>query len=270
MSIGRTDMAAELIDGLDEKLTEENGLIVQKSSVGCCELLTVEITNERGAALIGKSIGDYYTLTLPRSLPALWRDCVSPLAQVIRRLVPAPCGCVLVAALGNPNITPDALGPLAAESILVTHHLDLSAEEFSSFGNVALCRTGVLGTSGIESAAQIRSLVSLISPSLVIAVDALAGREIEDLCKCVQVSSTGIAPGSGVGNDRARLDRDFLGVPVISVGVPTVADLSPSSALFVTPRDIDAQVRTTAKLIAYAIDLALHPALTVQELETLL
>lgn len=270
MNRGRTDMAVELIAGLDEELTEENGLIVRKRQEGCCELLAVEVTNERGAALLGKSIGEYYTLTLPRSLPALWRDCVLPLTAVIKNLLPPLTGCALVAALGNPNITPDALGPLTAESILVTHHLKHSSPEFSSFGDVALCRTGVLGTSGIESAAQIRSLVSLLRPSFVIAVDALAGREPEGLCKSVQVSSTGIAPGSGVGNDRERLDRDFLGVPVISVGVPTVADLSPSSALFVTPRDIDAQVRTTAKLIAYAIDLALHPALTVQELETLL
>ena len=263
-------MAAELIAELDEERTAENGLIVRRSVKAPCELLTVEVTNERGSSLLGKSIGTYCTLTLPSSLPTHWRDCVFPLAGIIRELSPEPLDCVLVAALGNPNVTPDALGPLTAENILVTRHLPRSSPEFSSFGNVALCRTGVLGTSGIESAMQICSLVSLVHPSLVIAVDALAGREVEALCKSVQVSNTGIAPGSGVGNDRARLDKELLGVPVLSVGVPTVADLSPSAALFVTPRDIDAQVRTLAKLIAYAIDLAVHPGLSLDELEALL
>ena len=270
MKVGRTDMAAELLQGLDEDMTRENGLIVQKNEIDCCSLLTVEVTNERGAALLGKSVGKYFTLTLPDSLPSLWRDCIDPLAGCIRSLLPYRFGCVLIAALGNPNITPDALGPLTAESILVTRHLKHDDPAFSSFGSVALCRTGVLGTGGIESAAHIRALVSLIRPSLVIAVDALACRELDGLCKSVQISSTGIAPGSGVGNDRECLNDATLGVPVISIGVPTVADLSPSSSLFVTPRDIDVQVRTTAKLIAYALNLTLHPALTVQELESLL
>ena len=270
MKIGRTDMAAELIEGMDEEMTRKNGLIVKKSENGCCSLLTVEVTDERGAALLGKSIGKYFTLTLPSSLSSLWRECVDPLSDCIRSLLPHRFGCVLVAALGNPNITPDALGPLAAESILVTRHLKNSHPAFSDFGNVALCRTGVLGTGGIESAAHIRALASLIRPSLVVAIDALACRELDGLCRSVQISSSGIAPGSGVGNDRECLNRESLGVPVISICVPTVADLSPSSSLFVTPRDIDVQVRLTAKLIAYALDLALHPALTVQELETLL
>lgn len=270
MNNGRTDMAAELIAGLEEETTRESGLIVRRKKLGCCELLSVEVTNARGEALIGKSRGLYHTLTLPPSLASAWRRCVSPLADVLKKLLPREVGCVLVAALGNPNITPDALGSLAAESILVTHHLPRSSPEFSSFGDVALCRTGVLGTSGVESAAQIRSLVSLVKPSLVIAIDALACREPDGLCRSIQVSTTGISPGSGVGNDRARLDSGSLGVPVLSVGVPTVADLSPGSALFVTPRDIDAQVRLTAKLIAYAIDLAVHPSLSLSELEALL
>ncbi len=263
-------MAAELIEGLDPALTEASGLIIRKSSEDGCELLSVEVTDENGAALIGKSIGSYHTLTLPQPLSVTWRDCVSALTAVLRRLLPPLTGCTLVAALGNPNVTPDALGPLAAESILVTHHLPRTLPELPPLGDVALCRTGVLGTSGVESAEHIRALVSLLRPSLVIAVDALACRELEGLCRSVQVSSSGIAPGSGVGNDRARLDSELLGVPVISVGVPTVADLSPDSPLFVTPRDIDAQVRLTAKLIAYALDLALHPALDISSLEELL
>ena len=270
MKNGRTDMASELIDGIGEDLTRENGLIVKKSEIGCCSLLTVEVTNERGAALLGKNIGKYYTLTLPASLPSLWRDCIEPLTDCVKALLPTRRGCVLVAALGNPNITPDALGPLAAESILVTRHLKHGNPLFSSFGNVALCRPGVLGTGGIESAAHIRALVSLIHPSLVIAVDALACRELDGLCRSVQISSTGIAPGSGVGNDRQQLDEASLGVPVISIGVPTVADLSPSSSLLVTPRDIDVQVRTAAKLIAYAINFTLHPVLSTEQLEALL
>lgn len=270
MAEGRTDMAAELIAGLDDALGAESGIRIRRGTRGLCELLTVEVTSERGAALIGKEVGVYHTLTLPRPLASLWRDCVGALSELIKPLLPPSPGCVLVAALGNPDVTPDALGPLAAENILVTRHLPLSSPEFSGLGCVALCRTGVLGTGGIETAAQIRALVSLTSPSAVIAIDALAGREAESLCRSIQISTAGISPGSGVGNDRERLDAQTLGVPVLSVGVPTVADLSPSSSLFVTPRDIDVQVRTTAKLIAYALDLALHPGLTVEELERLL
>ena len=127
----------------------------------------------------------------------------------------------------------------------------------------------------VESAAQVRMLCRELCPDCVIAIDALAGAEFSRLCRTVQICDAGIAPGSGVGNDREALDRDALGVPVVAVGVPTVMDASLLSrdpamaAMFVTPRSIDSDVRAAARLIAYGIDLALHRELSVADIDML-
>ena len=171
---------------------------------------------------------------------------------------------MLVAALGNPDITPDALGSLAAGSILVTRHLKKSGSPgFEGFFSLALCRPGVLGTSGIETASQVSVLCRELAPSFVIAIDALAGTEADRLGRAVQVSDAGISPGSGVGNDRQELSKNSLGVPVVSIGVPTVIDAGlfggdALSGMFVTPRSIDSLVRSGARVIGYAVNMAVH------------
>ena len=134
----------------------------------------------------------------------------------------------------------------------------------------------MLGSTGMESAEQLRLLCDSLRPDCVIAVDALAGCEAERLCRTVQICDSGIAPGSGVGNDRAALSRESLGVPVVAVGVPTVIDAAHFSSdqalrgLFVCPRDIDAIVRCAGRLIAYGIDLAVHPGLSVEDVDALI
>ena len=133
----------------------------------------------------------------------------------------------------------------------------------------------MLGTSGIESAAQIKMLCTEIQPQLVVAIDALAGSEADTLCRSVQVSNAGISPGSGVGNDREELSMAALGVPVLSIGIPTVIDAGflgegALRGMFVTPRDIDSLVRHGARLIAYALNLALHHGLSVTDIDTLI
>jgi spore protease len=142
----------------------------------------------------------------------------------------------------------------------------------------------VLATTGVESGQLIRAAADLLSPSCVIIIDALASRSVERLCRTVQISDTGITPGSGVGNHRFALTRESLGVPVIAVGVPTVvdaatlcADLTGQStrpeqgrSLMVTPRDIDQQVADLSRLLGFGISLALQPRMTVAELELLL
>lgn len=154
---------------------------------------------------------------------------------------------------------------------------------------MAAVAAGVLGTTGVESAELVRGVVERVCPDCVIAVDALAARSMKRLCTAVQLSDAGIAPGSGVGNCRAALDKESLGVPVIAVGVPTVVDvntltrdvleeagrgdlepeaLEPGGA-FVTPRDIDQRVAECAKLIGYAIDLAVQRGLTLEDVEGL-
>ena len=143
---------------------------------------------------------------------------------------------------------------------------------------------GVLGTTGLESVELVRGAAEHAAPDLILVVDALAARDPERVCTTVQLADTGIVPGSGVGNARSALTEETLGVPVVAVGVPTVVDartlcadlsgaeidLPEDTELFVTPRDIDTRVRDSARLVGYAIDLALHDALTIEDIDMFL
>ena len=277
---GRTDMASEIHRRIcdSERVTELPGVQAREEELGGFPVTEVQILDRRGEERLGKPAGRYLTLELPKArLSEDFSDAVSVLARLIRRCLPADVENVLLVALGNPDITPDAIGPLCAGHLLVTRHLKQhgvpGAEDLCS---TSLCRPGVLGSSGIESAAQIRALCELLRPDLVIAVDALAGSDLDLLCRTVQICDSGIAPGSGVGNARDAIDRESLGLPVVAIGVPTVIDASALSdepglaGMFVTPRSIDAQVRACGKLIGYGIDLALHPGLRLEDLQRIL
>lgn len=175
----------------------------------------------------------------------------------------------MVVGLGNRAMTPDRIGPLCCEKILVTNHLvERAPEQFGSFRPVTALAPGVLGTTGVESAQVAGAVAAAVEPVCVIAVDALAATGVERLCATVQLSDTGISPGSGVGNHRQGLTRESLGVPVLALGVPTVAEAE--GGMFVTPRDIDVRVAECAKVMAYAIDLALQPGLSLEDLEALI
>lgn len=285
----RTDLACESRDAWTRlRGVSLSGVSARHETRDGLDAEIVEICGEKASKELCKPIGRYTTLSLDalvrREENAFRRACGVLAREIRTQLRIAPEESVLVVGLGNPDITPDAVGPLAAESVLVTRHLKTRLpEEFSAFRPVSVFRTGVLGTTGIESAALVRGVVSLVRPDRVIAVDALAARETARLCRAVQVTNAGIVPGSGVGNARAALTAKTLGVPVVAVGVPTVvdartlcADFSGSDALlseeelFVTPRDIDTRVRDSARLVGYAIDLALHDALTVEDIDMFL
>ena len=161
---------------------------------------------------------------------------------------------------------------------------------FGRFNSVAAVRAGVLGTTGLESADVISAIAGRVSPALIIAVDALASRRLDRLCRTIQISNTGITPGSGVGNSRSELTQDRLGCPVIAVGVPTVVDavtlamdlaaqagneleasvFNSDTDMIVTPRDIDRSVSDVSRLIGYGIDLALHDGLTTADIDMFL
>ena len=276
MKTVRTDMAGELRRRHAGAL---RGVHCENEKLNSLDVFTVDILNKDGEDALGKPRGCYYTLSLPRWFDRgsdRFPDAVNALASLITRCLPKEHENVFVAALGNPDITPDALGSLAASHILVTRHLKQAEEEsFPQFCSLALCRPGVLGTSGIESAAQIETLCRSISPDVVVVIDALAGSEAESLCRSVQVSNAGISPGSGVGNDRRELSRATLGLPVISIGIPTVIDAGflgegSMSGMFVTPRDIDSMVRHGARLIAYALNLGLHHGLKIEDVDALI
>lgn len=274
----RTDLAAEAFERINAGSAALSGAAVRQEELFGLPLFAVSITGEDAAAKIGKPVGNYYTLSLAspltRAAPA-FSAAAAAVAALIRRCGVPEEGGVLVAALGNPDITPDALGPLCASSVLVTRHLKAGGDPlWDRFAPVSLLRTGVLGTAGVESAEQIRALCGTVKPALVIVVDALAGADAARLCRSIQVCDSGISPGSGVCNDRQRIDRSLLGVPVTAIGVPTVTDASPAGevagGLFVTPRDIDSSVRACARIIAYGINLALHPSLTVGDIDALI
>ena len=274
----RTDLAAEAAARLDEA---QEGVRADKFTIHGCAVSRVVIYSDAGAQALGKPVGKYLTLEMAdyvtrrgQSFP----DCAAALRELLRSF-PAVVRSksFLVACLGNRAVTPDAVGPCVSDGLIVTRHLKASLpKDFAAFSSVSVLRTGVLGTTGIESAQAIRSMCELVRPDCVIAVDALASGEINRLCRNVQLCDSGISPGSGVGNDRAEISEAYLGCPVIAVGVPTVADaaaLSDSAdaqSLFVTPRNIDELVRSASKLIAYGIDLALHRGLGIEDIDALI
>ena len=278
----RTDLASESRDLWQRSAAATAALpgvtAAQEEREGL-KLDRIVIRNAEGEAALGKPRGHYLTLRLDalerREQDAFERSCRVLAALLGELLALAPGDSVLVVGLGNEAITPDALGPLAAEHTMVTRHLkEQLPKDFAPFRSVAVFQSGVLGTTGLESGALTAAVGGLCHPARIVAIDALCAAEADKLCRTVQVSDAGIVPGSGVGNARAALSRDTLGVPVVAVGMPTVVDAAVFGAgekgLIVTPRDIDRQVRDGARLIGYALNLALHPGLTIGDIDMFL
>ena len=278
----RTDLASESHDLWRQstgKTSALPGVLARKERRQGLELDRIEILDSRGEEALGKPAGRYLTLRLDalerREEDAFERSC-SVLSELLGEVLALKAGeSVLVVGLGNEAITPDALGPLAARQTMVTRHLkEQLPEDFAAFRSVSVFCSGVLGTTGLESSTLTGAVSAVSRPDHIIAIDALCAAEADKLCCTVQVSDAGIVPGSGVGNARSELSRSSLGVPVAAVGVPTVVDAASFGAgergLIVTPRDIDRQVRDCARLIGYALNLALHPGLTIADVDMFL
>ena len=274
----RTDLASEVVQRPENASLA--GLELNEERICGCRVTAVKINGGEASKVLCKPIGNYLTLELDeyiRRRENSFSDAANALSQLMRRFAEIQnAQSFLVACLGNRAITPDAVGPEVSDSLIVTRHLKKSLpQEFAALSSVAVLRTGVLGTTGIESAQSLKALCGLVQPDCVIAVDALASGELDRLCRNVQICDSGIAPGSGVGNDRAELNRESLGVPVIAVGVPTVIDAAAfcadesAAGLFVTPRNIDELVRSVSKLVAYGLNLALHPGLSIADVDML-
>lgn len=270
----RTDLALEakaLWEKSAGETTELAGVKARERKVDGLTVTQVDILDEQGQIALGKPVGHYVTVDLPR----FDRDVLRParaVAQELTGLLRGREGSVLVVGLGNRAVTPDALGPRVAEHLFLTRHLiaNLPAQ-FGDCRQVSAVTPGVLATTGVESLELVRGAVSHVQPELVIAVDALAAGSMERLCRTVQLADTGIVPGSGVGNRRAAFSQETLGVPVISIGVPTVVDASAlcesaDERMIVTPRDIDAQIAWMGSVLAGAINYALHPAFSHEEI----
>ena len=229
----RTDLAIEARELAQQNAQEADrldGVDVSTKEDPDYFLTHVRIHSEEGSRLMGKPKGDYITLEsekLKENDVECHEKIIKVLAENIRSLVKfGEDDCILVAGLGNWNITPDALGPKVVSKILVTRHLQgtLPEEIEETVRPVAAVSPGVMGITGIETGEILKGIVDKLHPSLLIAIDALAARRSNRINAAIQMSDTGVAPGAGVGNQRMMLDKESLGIPVIAIGVPTVVD----------------------------------------------
>ena len=239
----------------------------------------VRVLNEYGSHLLGKPVGEYITVEVPSFVndTDIFDGRLKRIASILKELLPAECDNILAVGLGNMDITADALGPKTGNYIFATRHLTSKLKKdmgFEGLKTVSCVCTGVLGETGIESAEIIKGIASVVKPSCVIAVDALAATSARRLGTTVQLSTAGIVPGSGVGNHRFEISRKTLGVPVISIGIPTVISASVISgkqgdSMFVTPREIDRLTEQGAKLIGMSINLCLQSSIDERDLYAL-
>ena len=287
----RTDLASEW---RQEQTDLPEGVRFNEEELDGYRISTLHVDSPYAAALAGRAVGCYKTLELGNCIyfDEEQKTRVSALLSLLIRQAEEKLieknspeetkeDCVLVVGLGNRAMTADAIGPLPVERITVTNHVkSLDPPLFQSLRHraVAAVSPGVLGQTGIESALTVRQLVGALHPRLVIVVDALAARSTARLCKTVQLSTGGIAPGSGVGNDRPAFTRESLGAPVLAIGVPMVVDSSTLGAdalnqagiddlppallsvleggksFFVSPKEVDSAVESLAEILARAID----------------
>lgn len=245
----------------------------------------IRITSEEGSESIGRPCGRYDTLTLDRmdKLDEEDRDdAASEISSELCRLFEADGISperILVVGLGNERLTPDAIGPKTAKNVNATLHIkDFSPSLFEGMecAQIAVSTPGVMAESGMEACETVIGLCDRISPDAIIAIDALAARSAERLGRTIQISDTGIFPGSGIGNSRAPINRETLGIPVIAVGVPTVIDSrvfvreqarllgmelpgkqdAAVEPMYVSPREIDGITTSAAEIIARGINQA--------------
>lgn len=274
----RTDLAIEkdsFISGDRPKGIRRKIFETEKTKI-----TKISVLDKEAAKVIGKPVGEYITVELDEFSydTELLDDRMKSISTQISSLLPKGDGTVLVAGIGNKDITPDALGPRCAEGIFSTRHItsELAEEIGLDFLNpVCSLATGVLGQTGIETGEIIKSVADAIKPKAVIVIDALAAAGLERLGRTVQITDTGITPGSGVGNKRAEISKNTLGVPVIAIGVPTVVDAvtlaravtgnktatesAEAQNMMVTPREIDVMIERAAKLISLCVNCALQP-----------
>lgn len=282
------------------------GVTLSAWEAGDVRITEVRIDEGEGAKLLGKTPGVYVTLECPNVVgrgPEMRSAMASLLGEEMIRLMPPDDGRpVLVFGLGNRQVTPDSLGPRVVQQTLVTRHMfrELPDSVDERMHCVCAVAPGVLGVTGIETQEMVRGIVAQVNPRVVIAIDALAARATNRVGSTVQLTDTGIQPGSGVGNHRSALNRETLGVPVLAIGVPTViyaATIARDALemlvegggeheaaiealcdqldgtlgeMIVTPREIDAMIDQASQMLASGINQALQPDLSEKEIGTMM
>ena len=276
----RTDLALEARESFEGSDTEVHGVVVEEQYEEDLDLkiTRVKILSERGAREMGKPVGTYLTLEAPgmavpdedyhREISEALADCLKELAGERKDR------SVLVAGLGNRDVTPDALGPKAVSNLMITRHLfreygreAMGMESASAVSGIA---PGVMAQTGMETSEIIQGVIDQTSPDLLVVIDALAARSTRRLGRTIQLTDTGIQPGSGVGNHRGSLTRESLGIPVIAIGVPTVVEAAAIiydaqgscermpphlNGMFVTPKNIDEMIKQLSFTLSEALNM---------------
>ena len=271
----RTDLAVELNEAVDKSDSRYSGVIVREhiDKVSLVKVTTLEIINEEGEKLFNRKAGIYITIEaegLGENDDFYNERVIEIISGQIDTLI-RPCisknNKLLVVGLGNRNVTADSLGPDVVDKLIINSHIHGEKDEISV--RLSALSPGVMAQTGIETSSIIKGIADEIDPGVIIVIDALAARNTQRLNKTIQISNRGINPGSGVGNHRTGITSDNIGVPVIAVGVPTVIDAATIigdvtkdyenipkhlSDMYVTPKDIDENIRITAEIIAESIN----------------
>lgn len=219
MEWGRTDLAVEINENIDRKDSAVKGIIVERQAGEKIDVISLEILNEHGSQIMNRPVGRYITIEAPDIVDFDESDTqrlVRKIVDILLELIEPRFKKILITGLGNRQLTADCLGPAVVDKICITNE--------NRNIDVRSIAPGVLAQTGMETADIIKGIVDKTSPQLLIAIDALAARNIERLNSTIQISNKGINPGSGVGNHRIAIDENTMGIPVIAIGVPTVID----------------------------------------------
>ncbi len=306
----RSDLVLEAREMINERRTAEmeadrqlpDGVFVDTQDLEGLTVTRIRIDSQAAAEKLGKEQGLYITLELKEeelNSLALQKTVSRTLADEMKHFtqnLPNQDPSVMIVGLGNRAITPDSLGPRVVDRMVVTRHLklneDLRTHLDQRLGTVSAVAPGVMGITGIETGSILKGLIEAAQPDLVIAIDALASRKTSRVNTTVQISDTGIVPGSGVGNRRMALSAKTLGIPVVAIGIPTVVDAltltrdllekasgqEPDEALLesledtygadmvVTPKNIDVAIERMAIALSNGLNMALHKGFDVSDI----
>ena len=284
----RTDLALETKESFDADNVEVQGVKIEEDydKENDIQVTKVVIETRDGARIMGKPMGNYLTLEAPDMVipdKGYHREISKVVCKYLKELLGEERErSILVAGLGNREVTPDSLGPLVVSNLLITRHV---IKEYGAYGmgedsinSVSSIVPGVMAQTGMEPAEILKAVIKETSPDVLIVIDALAARSVKRLNKTIQLTDTGIHPGSGVGNHRNAINEGSMGIPVIAVGVPTVVDAgvivrdaienmavyekgkvdisSSLNSMFVTPKDIDETVKRISFTISEALNMA--------------
>lgn len=270
----RTDLALELT----EKEANLSGVYKKTEREGDIETTCIIIKNKAAEERLQKKRGKYITVSFPPLCKiADYENLKQSIIKALEEIVPKNAKSILVVGLGNTEITPDSVGPFAAQKIFATRHISGAFAENMGLNGlrcVSVITPSVLGKTGIESAELIKSAAKTVCPDVLLVIDSLASLGTERLFRTVQLSNTGISPGSGVKNSRKEISEETIGKKVIAIGVPTVVDAealafeltgsetNKSFDMLVTPKEVDLLVGRISEILALSLNRFLQPDLS--------